>query len=76
MQLELGSKVRMTILNVSQNTFQFAFLAMDALLGRPLTVPPRVEVGTPTIVGKFSSKKNPRELLRMSVAFGKDFQGE
>lgn len=49
---------------------------LEAILGRPLVVPQRVETPTPTIVGKISPGKNYRELLRRSVAFGGHVKGE
>jgi len=49
---------------------------MDAILGRPLVVPQRVETWTPTIVGKVSPGKNFRELMKKSVAFGGHVEGE
>lgn len=54
----------------------FAFQGMEAILGRPLVVPQRVETDTLTVVGKVSPGRNYRELLRKSVAFGGHIPGE
>lgn len=57
-QRELGSNVRMTMLDESgvcgeaKEAITFAFQAMDAVMGRPLVVPQRVEIRSSTILGK------------------------
>lgn len=59
-----------------QDAFQLAFQTIDVILGRPLVVPRRVETRTPTIVGKVSPGKNRRELIRKSMALGRNVQGD
>ncbi|MCJ1453559.1 hypothetical protein MMC28_003906 [Mycoblastus sanguinarius] len=60
MQEQLGSNVRICMLDESgigakaNKAITFAFQAMDAVLGRPLVVPQKVETRTPTIAGKVS----------------------
>ena len=60
MQQELGSNVRMTMLDESdvgeeaKEATIFAFQAVNAVLGRPLVVSQRVEMGTLTIMGMVS----------------------
>lgn len=60
----------------AKEAITFAFQGMEAILGRPLVVPQQVETDTPVIVGKVSPGKNYRELLKMSVAFGGEWEGE
>ena len=82
MQEQLGSNVRITMLDESgvsgeaKEAITFTFQAMDAVLGRPLVVPQRVETRTSTTVGKVSPGKNYSELMKTSVAFGGHVKGE
>ncbi|KAF6230436.1 hypothetical protein HO133_004779 [Letharia lupina] len=81
-QQELGPNVRMTMLDESgvggeaKENITFAFQATDAVLGRPLVVPQRVERKPSTIVGKVSPGRNYMELMRTSMAFGGSFEGD
>jgi len=54
----------------------FAFQGLEAILGRPLIVPDRVESSTPVVVGKVSPGLNYRELQRNAVKFGVDYECE
>ncbi|KAI5791936.1 UPF0075 domain protein [Geopyxis carbonaria] len=60
----------------AKEAITFAFQGMEAIMGRPLVVPQQVETQTPVIVGKISAGKNYRELMKMSVAFGGEWEGE
>jgi 1,6-anhydro-N-acetylmuramate kinase len=60
----------------AKEAITFAFQGMEAILGRPLVVPQQVESDTPVIVGKVSPGRNYRQLMKMSVGFGGNFEGE
>lgn len=57
----------------SKESITFAFQGLDAILGRPLIVPDRVETKAPVIVGKISPGLNYRHLQRKAADFGKDY---
>lgn len=58
----------------AKEAITFAFQGMDAILGRPLIVPDRVESKDPVIVGKINAGPNYRQLQLKSAAFGKGYE--
>jgi 1,6-anhydro-N-acetylmuramate kinase len=48
----------------------FAWQGMEAVIGRPLLVPDRVETGREQILGKISPGSNYRDLLYKAMKFG------
>lgn len=74
--------MRMTLLDESgvggeaREALTFAFQAMDAVLGSVLVAPQRAETRTSSFLGKTSPGSNYRELMRKSVAFGGNLEGE
>ena len=73
-------KTRMCLLDESgipagaKEAVTFAFQGMDAILGRPLIVPDRVESKEPVIVGKVSPGLNYRALQCRAVEFGRGYE--
>lgn len=59
----------------AKEAITFAFQGMEAILGRPLIVPDKVESKEPVIVGKVTPGKNYRMLQRLAVEFGRDYVG-
>ena len=53
----------------SKEAVTFAFQGLEAILGRPLIVPDRVESSTPVVVGKVAPGKNYRHLQKLSSQF-------
>jgi 1,6-anhydro-N-acetylmuramate kinase len=52
----------------------FAFQGMEAILGRPLIIPDRVETKKPVVVGKVTPGPNYRSLQRLAIAFTKGYE--
>lgn len=53
----------------AKEAITFAFQGLEAILGRPLIVPDRVESSTPVVVGKVTPGKNYRHLQKLSSQF-------
>ncbi|BFZ63805.1 hypothetical protein YB2330_004937 [Saitoella coloradoensis] len=60
----------------AKESVTFAFQGMEAVLGRPLLVPQRVENRIPTIVGKIAPGPNFREIMTKTIDFGRGFEDE
>lgn len=53
----------------------FAWMEVEAIVGRRLLGPKRVETDTPCVVGKITSGNNFGELMTMGTVFGKSYKG-
>lgn len=60
----------------AKEAITFAFQGLEAVLGRPLIVPDRVETKTPVVVGKITPGYNYRELQRNMVSFLDGYTGK
>ena len=57
----------------AKEAITFAFQGLEAILGRPLIVPDRVESKLPVVVGKVTPGKNYRTLQKKAVAFTQSY---
>lgn len=53
----------------------FAWMEMEAIVGRRLLGPKRVETDTPCVVGESTPGNNFGELMTMGTEFGKSYKG-
>ena len=49
-------------------------MGMEAIVGRPMLVPQRVETRDPCVVGKITPGVNFRPLMTMGMEFGKGYE--